>query len=346
MVSVCRPSKRAAGKTHALLLTVRAAAQNRGAVCWTAARPSRVFCPMQRCGRGTCGCAASSTKTTGRSWTACCSARWPSRSTPPAAWIAGALPETAAAAAAAAAVSSTAQQNTNTTCVSVHVPNASTEHTSRPEPGPLCRTLGRYITKTEVEEALRTGRINARKSQPELRPCPKYAVDASVGPQKKGVQARGLRGPRGWAGKGDVPCAVVRALPRTPPTNHVCCPRPPPPPPPCACNAGRVCCVPNPDASHHCYRYGHKLGVRALLAHQPVPATSWLALWRAGGVWGTCLFHYSARLRTRCPVFAAPSFAWFAQHGCLHAWDMLPFSTVRCRLPLCSFLSRARTLYA
>jgi hypothetical protein len=47
----------------------------------------------------------------------------------------------------------------------------------------------RYIGRGEIEETLRKGRINARKSQPALHPCPKYAVDATVGPQLKHVQA-------------------------------------------------------------------------------------------------------------------------------------------------------------
>jgi hypothetical protein len=54
-----------------------------------------------------------------------------------------------------------------------------------------CAAACSYIGHGEVVEALRSGRINSRKSQPALRPCPKYTVDAVVGPrgQRKNVQA-------------------------------------------------------------------------------------------------------------------------------------------------------------
>lgn len=48
----------------------------------------------------------------------------------------------------------------------------------------------RFIGRGEISEVLRTGRINSRKSQPALRPCPKYTVDAAVGPRRKNVQVR------------------------------------------------------------------------------------------------------------------------------------------------------------
>ncbi len=51
----------------------------------------------------------------------------------------------------------------------------------------------RFIGRGEIEEALRSGRINARKSQPALRPCPKYTVDAAVGPTRKNVQVGARR---------------------------------------------------------------------------------------------------------------------------------------------------------
>lgn len=51
-----------------------------------------------------------------------------------------------------------------------------------------CRMDCRFIGRPEIEETLRTGRINSRKSQPTLRPCPKYTVDAIAGPARKNVQ--------------------------------------------------------------------------------------------------------------------------------------------------------------
>lgn len=55
-----------------------------------------------------------------------------------------------------------------------------------------CCPLRRHVGRDEVVETLRSGRINSRKSQPALRPCPKYTVDAAVGPKgrSKNVQAR------------------------------------------------------------------------------------------------------------------------------------------------------------
>lgn len=63
----------------------------------------------------------------------------------------------------------------------LRLPLAITEHAA-------CRMDCRFIGRGEIEETLRSGRINARKSQPALRPCPKYTVDAAVGPQRKNVQ--------------------------------------------------------------------------------------------------------------------------------------------------------------
>ncbi|PRW60724.1 hypothetical protein C2E21_0968 [Chlorella sorokiniana] len=60
-------------------------------------------------------------------------------------------------------------------------PLAVTEHAA-------CRMDCRFVKRGEIEETLRTGRINARKSQPQLKPCPKYVVDAAVGPHHKNVQ--------------------------------------------------------------------------------------------------------------------------------------------------------------
>jgi hypothetical protein len=37
-------------------------------------------------------------------------------------------------------------------------------------------------------QTLKSGSINDRKSEPSLRPCPKFVVDAAVGTQKKNVQ--------------------------------------------------------------------------------------------------------------------------------------------------------------
>ena len=44
----------------------------------------------------------------------------------------------------------------------------------------VCRMDCRKISEQEVFETLQTGRINRRKSEMSLRPCPKYVVDAQV----------------------------------------------------------------------------------------------------------------------------------------------------------------------
>ena len=54
--------------------------------------------------------------------------------------------------------------------------------------GLLLFLLRRHIGRSEIMETLQKGRINRRKSQPALRPCPKYTVDAAVGGQRKNVQ--------------------------------------------------------------------------------------------------------------------------------------------------------------
>lgn len=46
----------------------------------------------------------------------------------------------------------------------------------------------RHISKAEVEELLRTGSINERKSDLGLLPCPKLVVDGATGSQKKNAQ--------------------------------------------------------------------------------------------------------------------------------------------------------------
>lgn len=48
----------------------------------------------------------------------------------------------------------------------------------------------RHISKAEVLETLKKGRINQRKSNPREVPCPKYVVDANVGKSKRSVQVR------------------------------------------------------------------------------------------------------------------------------------------------------------
>ena len=71
----------------------------------------------------------------------------------------------------------------------------------------------RYIPQEEVLEALVSGTVNDRKSRPALRPCPKYVVDARVGPKGKSVQVRvpGLpaAGPQGRAGVGEASQPVL-----------------------------------------------------------------------------------------------------------------------------------------
>ena len=64
---------------------------------------------------------------------------------------------------------------------------ASPPHHLPTPPPPPCS----YIGRPEVEESLRVGRINARKSAPGLRPCPKYVVDATVGGGRGGGGERG-----------------------------------------------------------------------------------------------------------------------------------------------------------
>lgn len=70
----------------------------------------------------------------------------------------------------------------------VHRPSSSPQqHAQTPAPCPL-PTRRSFIGRGEIEETLRSGRINTRKSQPALRPCPKYTVDAALGPRRKNVQ--------------------------------------------------------------------------------------------------------------------------------------------------------------
>lgn len=135
----------------------------------------------------------------------------------------------------------------------------------------------RYVGRAEVLEALRTGKVNARKSAPQERPCPKYVVDATVGPQRKNVQAsvvvawlsRGRASgpagrPDGWR-QGQRLQLLCAACPLTP--------RPPARLPAALLRlaTGRVCGVPARDPGHHCHRPGHRLGVRALLTRESLP---------------------------------------------------------------------------
>lgn len=59
-----------------------------------------------------------------------------------------------------------------------------------------CRADCRFVTRDQVAATLREGSINDRKSEPRLRPCPKYVVDAAVqasgsgnGSSRKNIQA-------------------------------------------------------------------------------------------------------------------------------------------------------------
>ncbi|KAK9842656.1 hypothetical protein WJX74_000201 [Apatococcus lobatus] len=47
----------------------------------------------------------------------------------------------------------------------------------------------RHIPKDQVLEALTSGKVNSKKSNPRSQPCPKYVVDASIGSNNKNVQA-------------------------------------------------------------------------------------------------------------------------------------------------------------
>ena len=87
----------------------------------------------------------------------------------------------------------------------------------------------RHITRGEVEESLRSGRVNARKSEPAQRPCAKYVVDAAVGPRHKNVQV-------GWVlcgarrGRGAAAAAAAAAAQHTLiPTGRAHSPPHPPP---------------------------------------------------------------------------------------------------------------------
>lgn len=44
-----------------------------------------------------------------------------------------------------------------------------------------CRMDCRHISREEVDAVLTSGSINSRKSEPGLRPCPKYVIDGSPG---------------------------------------------------------------------------------------------------------------------------------------------------------------------
>lgn len=57
------------------------------------------------------------------------------------------------------------------------VPLVTTEHAA-------CRMDCRHVSEAELEELLHSGSINERKSDLDLRPCPKLVVDAAVGAQK------------------------------------------------------------------------------------------------------------------------------------------------------------------
>jgi hypothetical protein len=46
----------------------------------------------------------------------------------------------------------------------------------------------RHVSRNEVDEVLASGRINDRKSDTSLRPCPKYVVDGTPG--GRNVQVR------------------------------------------------------------------------------------------------------------------------------------------------------------
>jgi Domain of unknown function (DUF4258) len=58
----------------------------------------------------------------------------------------------------------------------------------------LCRMDCRFVTLDHVRETLERGVINDRKSEPTLRPCPKYVVDAelSVGGSRGAKMVQGV----------------------------------------------------------------------------------------------------------------------------------------------------------
>lgn len=43
-----------------------------------------------------------------------------------------------------------------------------------------CRMDCRFITRQQIEDSLHRGVVNDRKSEPSLKPCPKYVVDAAL----------------------------------------------------------------------------------------------------------------------------------------------------------------------
>jgi hypothetical protein len=56
----------------------------------------------------------------------------------------------------------------------------------------LCRMDCRFVTRNHITETLARGRINDRKSEPTLRPCPKYVVDAEVSGGSEGKVVQGV----------------------------------------------------------------------------------------------------------------------------------------------------------
>lgn len=52
----------------------------------------------------------------------------------------------------------------------------------------LCRMNCRTIDKSEIDQAIKKGKINNRKSEPNARPCPKVAYEYRVKPDNQLVR--------------------------------------------------------------------------------------------------------------------------------------------------------------
>lgn len=52
----------------------------------------------------------------------------------------------------------------------------------------ICRMKCRFVTEEDIQESLKSGKVNARKSDTRLRPCAKFVVDAKVGQGRRNIE--------------------------------------------------------------------------------------------------------------------------------------------------------------
>jgi hypothetical protein len=100
---------------------------------------------------------------------------------PPRPWWAGLLAGAAALAAAAYAAlqaAAAAERDRSILAGMRSRPLSWSDHAA-------CRAECRFVTRAHVEAALSRGQLNAAKSDPRQRPCPKYVVDSDAGGGKR-----------------------------------------------------------------------------------------------------------------------------------------------------------------